>query len=142
MSNQNQTLPNWVQSIRNGDFSSAEESLVNEAAQRLHIAQEAQRIEQSSPYSQYIKGAAIQKLTERVQRGEVRNVQEAMRAYGELMEHETEQFKQTVRPGYQRSQYDPYEPASKEVEDYCQERRQRQQELKDEGRRIATIGRT
>ena len=140
MSNNNHP-PRWVESIRTGNFDAAQEDLTNAAYERVVGAQvnaECQRITQAAgPYAKYVQNDAIQAVHQAVQAGKVQTPSDLVSTFERAMSRAIDAFKQDVRPGYLRTESEPYTPADQEVRDYITERKQHQQHLKDEGRKIA-----
>jgi hypothetical protein len=135
--------PRWAEAIRQGDWSGAEEALSDAAIQRYSVAQIqprcAQITEDAGAYGKYCANLAEEKVRKDYQQGLLRSAEDVVTAYEHHLNTEIQQFRQDVRPGHMRSTTEPFLPADAEVRDYIQERRARQQELRDEGRRIATI---
>lgn len=146
MSNYKQT-PGWVGAIRSGNFDQAEAELTQASAQRVHNQLEEQRAyegvrrinEQAGHYSKYAMGPSIARVSEEVQQGRIQTSDQLLTRYNEVLNEEITQFRQDVRPGFMRSQTEPYTPADAEVRSYCEERRAQQEALKSEGRAIASV---
>lgn len=140
------SIPKFVESIRQGRFEEAQDSITDAAYNKLVGAQvqaEVQRITESAgPFAKYVAGEAQAKAAERIQQSASQGRQitprEVVTTFEHQLQSEIAQFKQAVRPGYMRSETEPGIPARQEVEDYLEMRRSNQQRLKDEGVRIAT----
>lgn len=136
-------IPGFVQKIRSGDFAGAQDELANAAYDKIVAGQvnaEVARInEEAGPYSKYVRESAAQKVHEAYQQGKIQTPQDLVNTYQHAIHQEVETFKNAVRPGYMRTESEPYLPADQEIRDYIAERRQRQAELKEEGRRISTL---
>lgn len=144
MNNNNNQLPRWVQHIRSGQFDQAEQELSAGAAQRAHDALVGQQVndavgqalQNAGPYGRYCHLGALQRVEREMQQGRIQSPQQLVQAYRSALDGEVQDFKREMRPGYQRSTYEPYTPADVEVRDYVADRRAQQEALKEEGKRI------
>jgi hypothetical protein len=143
------STPRWTEAIRNGDFQAAEDDISLAVGQRLlprlqQAAETAQVMEEvnranaeAGPYHRYVQVSVLGKLNNDVVSGKIQTPSQFANAYKQLVNEEVQTFRNEVRPGYMRSESEPYLPADKEVRDYIADRRATQLHLKEEGRRIS-----
>jgi hypothetical protein len=146
MSNYGNNIPPAFQKIRSGDFEGAQADLTNAAAAKIQHAQmidEAQRItDEAGPYAKYAMPAAAARIDAEMRQGRFTTPAQVTQAYREALENEIETFRREIRPGYQRDSYNSGNVADQEVSDYVAERRARTEQLKQEGRKISSLGPT
>jgi hypothetical protein len=99
----------------------------------------AEALQDAGPYGRYCHLGAIQQVEKQMQQGRISSPQQLVQSYKNALDGEIQDFRQAVRPGYMRSETEPYLPASQEVRDYVQERRAQQAALKEEGKRISSV---
>src|SRR5690242_13499911 len=111
----NNNIPGFVQKIRSGDFAGAQDELANAAYERVVRDQVNSSIEQinqqAGPYSKYVREQAAQRVNEAYQQGKIQTPQDLVTHYEHAIHQEVETFKSAVRPGYMRTESEPYLPA-------------------------------
>jgi hypothetical protein len=83
--------------------------------------------------------AAAMRVDEQMRQGRFTTPAQVTQAYREALENEIETFRREIRPGYQRDMYNSGNVADQEVRDYVQERQNRSEALKAEGRKISSL---
>jgi len=135
-------MSEWVNKIKQGDFSGAEQALAETASRQVREAQvlnEMQKLAAETENGKYVAIPAAIKTKEAYERGEFQSGEQAVAHFRRQLEIESDEFVKNVQPGYRRSAYDPHIPATQEIQDYIRTRQGEQQALKDEGKRIAGI---
>jgi hypothetical protein len=139
----NNNLPKWTQAIRQGDFAAAEAELTNAAATQVHFHNEMARIQsEAGEYGRYVALPVAERIQQEAQQGRITNPQQLLQSYERAVTEEVRNFRAQVRPGYMRSETEPYTPADQEVRDYVADRKQRQHELQEAGKRMSSLGPT
>jgi hypothetical protein len=139
----NNHIPPAFQAIREGRFEAAQDELTSQAAAKIQHAQmldEAQQITAGAgPFARYCAPAAAARIDAEMRQGRFTTPAQVTQAYREALESEIETFRREIRPGYQRDMYNSGNIADQEVRDYVQERQNRSEALKAEGRKISSL---